>query len=81
MADAISQKDAEIQRLSTLVGQTDLRIKQAVRAREEELSVLVMQREDEVRVVLVGRAAADLEDLGVVSRVDAVAGRVSGVAG
>lgn len=31
--------------------------------------------------MLVGRAAADLEDLGVVSRVDAVAGRVSGVAG
>lgn len=36
--------------------------------------------EDEVRIVLIGRAAADLEDLGVVSCVDAVAGSVSGVA-
>ncbi|KUI54117.1 hypothetical protein VP1G_10612 [Cytospora mali] len=37
-------------------------------------------RQDQRRVVLVCRATANLEHLGVVSRVDAVAGCVSGVA-
>lgn len=61
MAGVVAQKDTEIQRLSTLVGQADLRIKQAVHAREEELCTLVMQREEEVRIAMNRREGEILE--------------------
>ena len=51
----VSQKDAEINRLNGLLAQTDVRVRQAVSAREEELRILVMRREAEVRAAMTRR--------------------------
>ncbi|KAI5123906.1 hypothetical protein M0805_005722 [Coniferiporia weirii] len=61
LSTAVSQKDTEILQLTTLVSQTDVRIKEAVAAREEELRVAVMRREEEVRRAMARREEEILE--------------------